>query len=51
MSQTRKNVILEAYKKLDKSGDGMLTVEDLKVNFCPSHREIMQTRDFPSMKR
>lgn len=31
MSQTRKNVILEAYKKLDKTGDGTLTVEDLKV--------------------
>ena len=32
MSTTRKNVILEAYKKLDKTGDGVLTVADLKVN-------------------
>ena len=32
MSQTRKNVILEAYKKLDKTGDGLLTIDDLKVN-------------------
>jgi len=30
MSTTRKNVILEAYKKLDKTGDGVLTIEDLK---------------------
>lgn len=30
ISQTRKNVILEAYKKLDKTGDGVLTIDDLK---------------------
>ena len=32
ISTTRKNVILEAYKKLDKTGDGVLTIDDLKVN-------------------
>jgi Ca2+-binding EF-hand superfamily protein len=30
MSDTRKNCILQAYKKLDKTGDGVLTVEDLR---------------------
>ena len=35
ISQARKNVILEAYKKLDKTGDGVLTIDDLKVIILP----------------
>ncbi len=31
MSDSRRRVIMEAFRKVDKSGDGVLTVEDLKV--------------------
>ena len=31
MSEARKKVINEAFKKVDKSGDGVITVQDLKV--------------------
>lgn len=31
MSESRKKVIREAFNKMDKSGDGVITVEDLKV--------------------
>lgn len=30
MSQSRINIINEAFKKLDKTGDGVITVDDLK---------------------
>ena len=30
MSQTRKSLIWKAFDKLDKTGDGIITVEDLK---------------------
>lgn len=30
MSQARQNIIQSAFKKLDKTGDGVITVEDLK---------------------
>lgn len=30
MSQGRKDLIMQAFKKLDKTGDGQITVEDLK---------------------
>ena len=30
MSQTRKGVISKAFRKLDKTGDGVITIEDLK---------------------
>ena len=30
MSKTRKDIINEAFNKLDKTGDGKITVEDLK---------------------
>ena len=31
MSDTRIKVISEAFQKADKTGDGVITVEDLKV--------------------
>lgn len=34
MSQTRLKVIREAFQKMDKSGDGYITGEDLKNTFC-----------------
>ena len=30
MSQSRKDIIMRAFKKLDTTGDGKITVEDLK---------------------
>ncbi|KAJ8026389.1 Calcyphosin-like protein [Holothuria leucospilota] len=30
MSKARKDVILKAFRKLDKTGDGVITIEDLK---------------------
>lgn len=30
MSNARKRVINEAFKKLDKTGDGIITVDDLR---------------------
>lgn len=30
MSQSRQNIIGEAFKKLDKTGDGVITKDDLK---------------------
>ena len=36
MSKTRKDVILQAFRKLDKTGDGVVTIEDLKGVYNPS---------------
>lgn len=30
MSQTRRSLVIRAFKKLDKTGDGVVTVEDLR---------------------
>lgn len=30
MSQSRKNVVEQAFQKLDKTGDGRITIDDLK---------------------
>lgn len=30
MSNARKEVVLQAFKKLDKTGDGVITIEDLR---------------------
>lgn len=34
MSQTRLAVVDAAFKKLDKTGDGVITIDDLKGNYC-----------------
>jgi hypothetical protein len=31
MSEARKKVVREAFAKMDKTGDGVITVDDLKV--------------------
>ncbi|XP_005110446.1 calcyphosin-like protein isoform X2 [Aplysia californica] len=36
MSQNRKNLIYQAFKKLDKTGDGVVTIEDLKGVYSAS---------------
>ena len=33
MSQSRKKVIMEAYDKLDATGDGVITLEDIKGKY------------------
>lgn len=30
MSQSRQNIIDEAFKKLDRTGDGVITIDDLR---------------------
>lgn len=30
MTQGRKNIVSECFKKLDKTGDGVITIEDLR---------------------
>jgi hypothetical protein len=30
MNQTRKNIVTQAYKKMDANKDGVLTVQDIK---------------------
>jgi hypothetical protein len=30
MSESRKKIVLQAFKKLDTSGDGVITCDDLK---------------------
>jgi Ca2+-binding EF-hand superfamily protein len=30
MSKARKDIIIKAFHKLDRSGDGVVTIEDLK---------------------
>ena len=32
MSENRKKVVMEAFKKMDKTGDGVITIDDLKVS-------------------
>lgn len=42
MSQARRNLIHQAFKKLDKSGDGIVTVEDLYgVYSCAKHPKYL----------
>lgn len=36
MSQARQNLIMQAFKKLDKNGSGVITVDDLKGVYCVS---------------
>ena len=39
MSETRVKVITEAFQKADKTGDGIITVEDLKVFYCSNKND------------
>ena len=44
MSQARRDIITQAFKKADKTGDGVITIEDLKGYISDYH----VTCDFPS---
>jgi len=37
MSQTRLDMIDKAFNKMDKTGEGLITVEDLKLAYDVSH--------------
>jgi len=39
MSQRRKNLINQAFVKLDRTGDGQITVEDLKGVYSVKHHK------------
>uniref|UniRef100_A0A673KXT7 Calcyphosine-like b n=1 Tax=Sinocyclocheilus rhinocerous TaxID=307959 RepID=A0A673KXT7_9TELE len=49
MSNARKEVVLQAFKKLDKTGDGVITIEDLRgvynVKNHPKYRNGEWTED------
>ena len=42
MSETRKKIIMQAYDKLDVTGDGVITMEDLKGKYSvKSHPKFL----------
>ena len=49
MSKTRLDMINKAFNKLDKTGDGVVTIDDLKllynVDHHPKYRNGQMTRD------
>lgn len=43
MTQTRKDTVEAAFKKLDKTGDGVVTVEDLKgIYSAKNHPKVVK---------
>ena len=41
MSSSRKYIIAKAFKKFDKTGDGVVTVDDLRgYDNCPASNEV-----------
>ena len=50
MSDIRIRVINEAFQKADKTGDGVITVEDLKVKNIRKKRDLMSKIDLIDSK-
>ena len=46
LSKARKNLIQQAFRKLDKTGDGVITVEDLRGVYNASHHPKYQNGEW-----
>lgn len=46
MSQARKDVVMQAFRKMDKTGDGVITVEDLKGVYSAKHHPKYQNGEW-----
>lgn len=50
MSKNRKMLVREAYKRLDKTGDGVVTIEDLMIAYnANAHPEVINGRMTPEV--
>ena len=50
MSKARKDLIDKAFKKLDRTGDGYITFEDLKDNFDVTHHPKFKSGEMTRAK-
>ena len=46
MNESRKKLVMEAFHKMDKTGDGEITVEDLKVTTILCNFQLSKCFDF-----
>lgn len=46
MSNARKEIIMQAFRKLDKTGDGVITIEDLRGVYNAKHHPKYQNGDW-----
>lgn len=46
MSQARKDVVMQAFGKMDKTGDGVITVDDLKGVYDTKHHPKYQNGEW-----
>lgn len=46
MSQARKEVVMQAFRKLDKTGDGVITIEDLRGVYNAKHHPKYQNGEW-----
>ena len=46
MSNARKGVIMEAFRKLDKTGDGVITIDDLRGVYNTKHHPKYQNGEW-----
>lgn len=46
MSKARKDVIMQAFRKLDKTGDGVITIEDLQGVYNPKYHPKYQNGEW-----
>lgn len=46
MSNARKEIIMQAFQKLDRTGDGIITIEDLRGLYNAKHHPKYQNGDW-----